>query len=172
MFGSREKRRRPLAVGLAAHYLLQALADSLHTVCSPPLPDERLLLLRPEGQSDLATPLVEALSTKADWVLVLSDGFENDPPGLAGEVARLFRRRVDPQRKTALVHLNPVFDSERYAPRALGPALPTVGIRDAEDIPTMLMFARFADGAAPLSELESYLAAQVSALLARHPEEP
>ena len=45
--------------------------------------------------------------------------------------------------------------------------VPTVGVRDAEDLPTVLGFARFAEGAAPLSELEHYLAARVRGLLER-----
>jgi len=55
------------------------------------------------------------------------------------------------------VHMNPVFDSEGYEPRALSRVIPSVGLRDAEDIPTMIAFARFACGDAPLHELEDYL---------------
>lgn len=168
MSGSHERRRRPFAVCLAARYLLRALSASLSVHWSPALPDEHPLLVRAQGQSDLATPLVEALAQKPSLVLIVSDGVENDPPGAANEVARLFHRRIDPSHQTSIIHLNPVFDSERYAPRGLGPAIPTVGIRDAEDIPTMLMFARFADGAAPLAELERYLASCTERLLARH----
>ena len=58
-----------------------------------------------------------------------------------------------------------MLDAENLAPRALGPALPTLGLRDAEDLLTMIGFARFADGTADLSELESYLAARVARVL-------
>ena len=80
---------------------------------------------------------------------------------------RLFRAHLDPARRVSFVHVNPVFDSERFAPRALGEALPTIGLRDAEDLLTGIGFARFADGTAPLAELESYLAARVPVLLRR-----
>ena len=43
--------------------------------------------------------------------------------------------------------------------------LPTVGLRDAEDLLTMLGFARFAEGSAPLAELEDYLAGCVRKML-------
>ncbi|MEZ4361539.1 MAG: hypothetical protein R3B48_15235 [Kofleriaceae bacterium] len=95
----------------------------------------------------------------------MSDGYENDPPRGAAEVARVFRQRLDPERRVSIIHLNPVFDAEHYAPRALGAAIPTVGLRDAEDLLTMLGFARFADGSAPLSELEAYLATRVRGVL-------
>ena len=65
----------------------------------------------------------------------------------------------------SIIHANPVFDSELFAPRGLGASVPTVGVRDAEDLPTVLGFARFAEGAAPLSELERYLAARVRGML-------
>ena len=47
----------------------------------------------------------------------------------------------------------------------LSPRMPTVGLRDAEDLPTLLGFARFADGTAPLEELEAYLERRVNELL-------
>jgi hypothetical protein len=43
--------------------------------------------------------------------------------------------------------------------------IPTVGLRDAEDLSTMLNFARFAEGSASLSELEDYLGQRVQQML-------
>jgi hypothetical protein len=163
--GSSEKRRRPLAVAWAAHHLLRAAAREYRAFWTPALPDGDESKLSAFGQTDLAVPLIDALEWGADLVLIVSDGFENDPPRGAAEVARVFRRRLDPQRKTSIIHLNPVFDADHYAPRAIGDAIPTVGLRDAEDLLTMIGFARFADGAAPLAELEAYLADKVKALL-------
>jgi hypothetical protein len=180
-FGSAEKRKRPLGVALAASYLVRAIADRCITLWTPPLPHEspphpgtlnegtkgegEELFVTARGQTDLATPLLDALAHEPDVVVIVSDGFENDPPNAAAEVARIFRKNIDPKRKTSIVHMNPVFDSERYAPKTLGPAVPTVGLRDAEDLLTMIGFARFAEGAAPLSELESYLAQRVERFL-------
>ncbi|XXY47230.1 hypothetical protein WME91_45225 [Sorangium sp. So ce269] len=164
--GSSEKRRRPLAVALGVSYLLRAAAREYRAFWTAPTPDEVLVDAR--GQTDLATPLLDALATRPDVVVLLSDGFENDPPGAAAEVARCFRARLDPGQRTSIIHINPVFDSERYAPRALGPSIPTVGLRDAEDLPTVLGFARFAEGTAPLAELERYLAQRAAALLSRY----
>ena len=180
--GSEEKRRRPLAVALGVSALLRAAAtdyralwttplasDPTSTVATAPaLHDE--LMVSARGQTRLAGPLIDALAHRPELVVIVSDGYENDPPGGVETVVRLFRAHLDPQRRVSIVHLNPVFDSERFAPRALGESLPTLGLRDAEDLLTMLGFARFADGIAPLSELEDYLAARRARLVRRlHP---
>ncbi|MES2463862.1 MAG: hypothetical protein V4671_25105, partial [Armatimonadota bacterium] len=96
-----------------------------------------------------------------------SDGFENDPPDGAAEVLRVFRTRLDPKRKTTIVHLNPVFSPEELVPHALSPQVTTIGLRDAEDLPTAVGFARFADGAAHLDDLEAYLALRRNRFLER-----
>lgn len=163
--GSSEKRRRPLGVALAAHYLLAATAREYRAFWVHPV--EHPLLTRARGQTDLTTPLLDALDWQPELVVVVSDGYDNDPPNAVSEVTRLFRTKLDPGRRTTLVHANPVFASELYAPRGIGAHVPTVGVRDAEDLPTVLGFARFAEGAAPLSELEDYLAARVRRMLER-----
>ena len=161
--GSSEKRRRPLGVALAAHYLFGASAREYRAFwTSPP---ESPVRVRARGQTDLSTPLLDALEWGAELVVVVSDGYDNDPPQAVHEVTRVFRTKLDPQRRTTLLHVNPVFASELFAPRTIGAQVPTVGLRDAEDLPTVLQFARFAEGAAPLAELEDYLATRVRRLL-------
>lgn len=170
--GSREKYRRPLAVALAAHYLLGAASTHYRPYWSSPTDDGRdepivdpALLVRPRGPTDLATPILRALSEGGGLLVVVSDGYDNDPPGAAGEVLRVFRERFDPRKDVAIVHLNPVFDSDDYSPRALTPTVPTIGVRDAEDIPSALAFARFATDDAWLSDLHAFLERRVNALL-------
>lgn len=161
--GSSEKRRRPLAVALAVSRLLRVAAREYRAFWTPEVDDE--LVVEARGQSDLAEPLLSALEWGAEQLIIVSDGFENAPPRGAAEVARVFRARLDRDRRTSIVHVNPVFDDASYAPRTIGPAVPTVGLRDAEDLLTMIGFARFADGSAPLEELEGYLAARVRELV-------
>lgn len=161
--GSVEKRRRPLAVALAASSLLRIAAREYRAFWTLPTPDELLVTAR--GQTDLATPLLNALEWGAEVIVIVSDGYENDPPGAAEALTRVFRQKLDPEHRVSIVHANPVFDPGFFAPRPLGPSIPTVGLRDAEDLPTMLGFARFADGTAPLSLLEEYLAVRVQELL-------
>ena len=153
--GTGSRRRRPLAVAMAASALLRAASDQYRACWTARTEDE--LMLSPYGQTNLADPLVDALCWAPDTIVIVSDGFENDPPGASAEVVRIFRKRFDPDRRVSIIHMNPVFDAERFEPRRLGPGIPTTGLRDAEDLPTMLGFARFAEGTAPLSELEDYL---------------
>ncbi|MUH01763.1 hypothetical protein F7734_59715 [Scytonema sp. UIC 10036] len=161
--GSSQKRRRPLGVALATHYLLKAASQEYQAFWTAPIKDA--LLVHPCGQTDLASPVLDALEWGADLVIIVSDGCENDPPRGAAEILRVYRTRIDPMQKTSIVHCNPVFNSEDYSLRSLSSSIPTVGLRDAEDLPTMLGFARFADGSAPLSELEAYLAKRVELML-------
>jgi hypothetical protein len=172
--GSSEKRRRPLAVALAVSQLLRAAARAYTAHWTSPLPQVEgddpaaaELLVSPRGPTGLAAPLLAALGHEPDLVLIVSDGYENDPPGMAHHAVRLFRAHLDRGRRVSFIHVNPVFDSERFAPRALGDSLPTVGLRDAEDLLTGIGFARFADGTAPLADLAAYLQAQLPRLLRR-----
>ncbi len=161
--GSSEKRRRPLAVALAAHYLLQAAAQEYQAFWTPPTLEP--LMARAHGQTDLATPLLDALDWGAELVVIVSDGCENDPPRGASELLRVFRSKLDPARRTSVIHCNPVFDPDDFTLRPLSPLVPTVGLRDAEDLPTMLGFARFAEGTLPRADLESYLASRAARMI-------
>ena len=162
--GSREKPRRPLAVALAVDRLLSvASREYMSFWTGGPIADPMFITSR--GQTDLATPLLAALETRPDLVVIVSDGFDNDPPRGAGEVCRVFRTRLDPERRTTIVHVNPVFDAPHLGPRPLDRSVPTVGLRDAEDLATVLAFARFADGGLSLAELEDYLGVRAAALV-------
>lgn len=158
MRGGAKKRNHPLAVGLSVALRVKAACPGAVVHTTSPAPD--LLHVRPRGQSRLAEPLLDALDARPELVIVVSDGFENDPPGGTSEVVRLFREHVDPGGQTAIVHLNPVFDATAFMPRPLGATVPTVGIRDAHDLPEKLAFARFTLGHLPLTDLESWLEAR------------
>ena len=161
--GTREKRRRPLGIALGVERLLRAASQEFRAFWTCPH-DEPLPPAR--GATDLATPILNALEGKLDLLVIVSDGAENDPPGGAAAALRLFQTHLDPGGKVGIVHVNPVFAADEYAPRALAPTVPTVGLRDAEDLPTALAFARFAGGNASRADLEAYLDARVRVFLA------
>jgi hypothetical protein len=62
--------------------------------------------------------------------------------------------------------VNPVFDAAGIQVRDLAPGVPTTGIRDAEDLPELVAFARFAAGRAGLAELRAHIDARVTRWLA------
>ncbi|MGW6588283.1 hypothetical protein [Streptomyces globisporus] len=165
--GSGQKRRRPLAVALACHHLLEVLAapGAYRGLWTSGAGDA--LLVRPWGPTPLGMRILDALEPGADGaapdrLVIVSDGWDNAPAGLAGEVLRVWRRRLDPARRTAVVHVNPVYDAQGFDVRRLAAGVATAGIRDAEDLPALVEIARFAEGRTGPAELYTYLDRQVA----------
>ncbi|GJF27651.1 hypothetical protein KNE206_03510 [Kitasatospora sp. NE20-6] len=162
--GSGAKRRRPLAVALACHHLLAALAGEYTALWTSGRTDA--LLVRPYGATPLGHRIVDALETGPERLVIVSDGWDNAPPGLAAEVLQVWRTRLDPHGATRVVHLNPVYDAGGFDVRRLAPGVPTAGIRDAEDLAPLAEIARFAEGRTGPAELTAHLAARTEAFLA------
>jgi hypothetical protein len=157
--GSGVKRRRPLAVALAVHFMLEALSRRytglwLHHRGDP-------LLVHPIGATGLGERLVDALELGRPHLVVVSDGWDNAPPGLAAEVLRVWHRRTD----TSVVHFNPVYEADTFDVRHLSPHVPSIGIRDAESVPELFWLAAYATGEAD-GELHHYLGDRVHRFLA------
>lgn len=155
--GSTEKKRRPLAIALAVEALLLASGREFRAFWTAP---EALWSTR--GQTNLTERLLDAVAWGAEQVIVVSDGVENDPPGVFDAALTAIQTQIRP---VTVVQLNPVFDAEQLSVRALSLRAPVVGLRAAEDLATALGFVRFAAGEATLSELEQYLATRVEAFL-------
>jgi hypothetical protein len=155
--GSSVKRRRPLAVALGCHFLLESLAGPgsyrAHWTSGARDP----LLVRPLGPTPLGIRVLDALEGSPQRLVIVSDGWDNAPPGLAGEVLRVWRTQLDPDRRTSVVHVNPVYDADGFDVRRLAPSVPTAGIRDAEDLAALVEIAQFAEGRTSLAELQAYL---------------
>jgi hypothetical protein len=158
--GSSEKRRRPLVVALAAHFLLRELATDYRPLWLSGGDDP--LMVRARGVTALGERILDGLETRPDLLVVVSDGWDNAPVGMAAEVLRVWEERLDPEGRTAVAHLNPVFDAAGLEVRRLSPTTPTVGIRDAEDLPELVAFARFATGRTGLAELRAHIEARVA----------
>ena len=161
--GAQEKRRRPLGVAWAVDRLLAAASREYRAFWTFPFTGPKPPA---RGATDLSTPILDALETEPELLVIVSDAVENDPPGGAGAVLKYWQQRLDPKGRVAIVHLNPVFSASDYAPRSLCDGVPTVGLRDAESVPTALAFARFATGTTTRAELEAYLDGRVAEFLA------
>lgn len=173
---SREARNRPLAVALGVDALLRASSAEYAGFWTgsdtPGDLAELLPTLRPGGSTNLTRPLLAALATRPDLVVIVSDGYENDLPGGAEGVARLYRRHLG---NTRFVHVNPTFDGELLQPRPLAPDgpqgsvdLPTLGLRDAEDLPTALQVLHASPPWGGSAAMETLLVDRAERLLARH----
>lgn len=167
--GSVHKRRRPLAVALACHYLLAALASDYTGLWTSGRTDP--LLTCPYGPTPLGRRILDALDTSPSRLVIVSDGWDNSPPGLAAEVLRVWRTRLDPKRRTSIVHLNPVYDAADFDVRRLSATVPTAGIRDAEDLPALVELAQFAEGRTGLAELTTYMDTRAAHMLSAHGHE-
>ncbi|MGH3727831.1 MAG: hypothetical protein ACRDTU_03655 [Micromonosporaceae bacterium] len=161
--GSGVKRRHPLAVALATHYLLDALATEYTGLWLTHRGDP--LLVHPIGATGLGDRLLDGLELRPERLVVVSDGWDNAPPGQAAEVLRVWRTRLDPRRRTSVVHLNPVYDAENFDVRRLAPGVATVGVRDAEDAAALVELARFATGTASFDQLRHHLSDRVDRFL-------
>jgi hypothetical protein len=162
--GSGVKRRRPLAVALAANYLLEALASDYIGLWLTHRGDP--LMVHPVGVTALGERILDGLEHRPDRLVVVSDGWDNAPAGQAAEVLRVWRTRLDPGHATGVVHLNPVYDSDTFDVRRLGADVATVGVRDAEDVAALVELARFATGRAGFDELRAHLTDRVDRFLA------
>jgi hypothetical protein len=160
--GTQEKKRRPLGIAWAVDHLLRAASTHYHAIWTRPFHGPVPIA---RGSTNLATPILDALETSPDLLVIVSDAVENDPPDAASGVLKLYRKKLDPTGKVAIVHLNPVFTASDYAPRAFCDGVPTVGLRDAESLPTALAFARFAAGNVTRADLEEYLAQRAKEFL-------
>ncbi|MER5205352.1 hypothetical protein [Streptomyces sp. NPDC002825] len=168
--GSAVKRRRPLAVALGCHFLLEALASpGSYTPLWTSGRDDPLLV-HPYGPTPLGLRILDALETGPERLVIVSDGWDNAPPGLAGEVLRVWRTRLDAERRTSVVHLNPVYDAEGFDVRRLAPSVPVAGIRDAEDLAALVEIAQFAEGRTGFAELRAYLDRRVEGFLQAYPK--
>lgn len=155
MWGSLEKKRRPLAIGFSIHQILKRAAKEYNVFWSSPINKD--LFLQPKGQSNIADPFIEALKTEPDVLLIVSDGFENDPTGLTSHVYQSWLKIKGKSTDTSVIHLNPVYDANSFNVKTLGGGLTSVGIRNAEDIAITLEYCRFANGRATIDFLEAYV---------------
>ncbi|CAL9543234.1 hypothetical protein SUDANB95_04240 [Actinosynnema sp. ALI-1.44] len=162
-YGSGVKRRRPLAVAVAGHFLLEALAAEFVPLWTSGATDP--LMAHPRGATPLGHRVLDALSHEPDRLLIISDGWDNAPPGLAGEVLRVWRGNIDPTNRVSAIHLNPVYDAGDYDVKRLTRDVPSVGIRNAEDLPALVEFARFTEGRAGYAGLSAHFTDRVTRFL-------
>ncbi|WP_371796375.1 hypothetical protein [Streptomyces sp. NBC_01718] len=62
--------------------------------------------VRPWGPHPAGTRILDALEHGPHRLVIVPDGWDNAPSRLAGEVLRVWPARIDPHRRTAVVHVN------------------------------------------------------------------
>jgi len=94
-------------------------------------------------------------------VVIVTEGNENYPPGGVDAVVCLYREAMGG--RAEIVHINPVLDAHDFDVRALSPLIPVLGMRAAEDLPSLWPFARYCQGSLDLPGLRRHIAAAISA---------
>jgi len=115
MYGTDQAKRRPLAIALAMHDILKATARKEAFTFTEGDLDE-YGFIQPEGDTSLATQLLDAYESGADAIYVISDGYENAPAGRFDEVLRLARQCGT---ATPVYQITPVMAAEKVGVRAL-----------------------------------------------------
>jgi hypothetical protein len=118
MRGARTQPLRPIASMLAMRDVVAATAGRTIVRVAGGTLDGRLV--RPEGDTSLAGPLLELLRAGVDALFVLTDGYENAP---AGRFAEGLGRARELGCATPVYQFTPVFGAETGGVRRLAPDL-------------------------------------------------
>lgn len=152
---------RTLPLGLALAYVLPHCTTSLSVfwTCPPSTP----LMVVPRGVTNLALPLIDALQTQPDTVLIVSDGYENTMRGGADLAVQVARRQFGLEHRVRVVHINPTFNDQDFQPLNLGPHITTVGVREPAFLDFAMEVAAFQEGLISLKGMQRYLEQWVAA---------
>jgi len=113
MTGSKEQKLRPMAMALAIKDVLKyAGKESIITSVQG---NSRSLrkVIKPSGNTDLASGLIYLLENEVDSIFIISDGYENSPEGRLAEVLKMVRKIGN---DTPVYHINPVVASNLINP--------------------------------------------------------
>ncbi len=156
-----EPSTRTLPLALALAYVLPHCSQSVSLFWSSA--PNATLMVEPRGVSNLALPLIDALQTKPDTVLIVSDGRENSMRGGADLAVQVAHKQSGSGRKVQVIHLNPTFNDQDFEPQHLGPHITTVGMRDPAFLDFAMEVAAFQEGLLSLKGIHHYLSQWVAA---------
>lgn len=138
-YGSSEKKYHPIAISLAIYYIIREISDEVELVYTNPEHRGDKVIPQVGGGTDLATPLVNALKKKPDAVFMLTDGYENKPAGMVGQVVIAYQK-LEKDNDAMIVQLTPVFAAESEGVRELSPLVPSMGLRSGRQLSSGLLF--------------------------------
>lgn len=135
--GSAERLFQPLAMITAITKACEFSDSDVQTFFVGPEPVDGYL--RANGPSNLRKPVVDALLTRPDLVLILSDGYENVR---AGSVNQILHTKAVIDSGISVMHLNPVAAIESNAKaRVLSDRAMAFGVASPEQLPMVTLVA-------------------------------
>ena len=153
--GSDEKSRRPLAIALGIHFLIKNSCKEYKDLWTHKF--EKDLLAYPKGQTNISEQFISALSYEPKNIIIISDGYENDPMDCFEQIIKIYNKKFAKTNKINILHLNPVFEANNFDVKKLSDEIITLGIRDIEDFPLLWNFENFISGNLNLKDLHKYL---------------
>lgn len=94
--------------------------------------------LKAAGGTEIRKPLAQAIASRPDLVLILSDGYENTS---AGSIAQILNTTAVRNSGIAFIHLNPVAAAETGGVKKLAD-IPTFGLSAPEQFPLIALLGR------------------------------
>lgn len=141
MYGSFEKKFHPISVAEAITNVMAFLSKKakIYLTSNGKESSIKPFLTKLEGSSDLATALLNALKDEPEILIIISDGYENSPAGLAHQILQAYLLKI--LGKTMILHINPVYAPESKDIKTLHDKILTMGIRDTNQLMLILLIA-------------------------------
>ena len=138
MFGSETQALRPIATACATRDMLRAVSDFTTIRYAGGIADDNGLV-QVEGDTTLATHVIDFLEKGVEAIFILTDGYENAPAGRVGEVIRLARQiGID----TPIFQASPVAAAEASGLRTLSKDILTLGVSQPDAMAVGLLKAQ------------------------------
>ncbi len=160
MASSGERLYHPVALALA---LTRLLHERVHTIglryVGGSMPFGAAALPLPQGETDIATALLEATSQKPQAILIISDGYENIHQG---DTRRIVQGLCQLDLAVPIYQIVPVFTlAENLAQRRFGDNIPVIPIAHEEGVRELLAYMLLASIEESVSTAEMGLLQQI-----------
>ena len=139
MFGTKEQPYHPMLRGMAISLILKEVSTSFKEYRTN---DSKSLFPKLMNQSNYADSLIQALKEGHQTIVIVGDGYENAPfEGAAHQILFAYKKKIDNDNKTMIIHFNPVFASESMDVRSLSTLSQSIGVRDIKGLNESMFLA-------------------------------
>lgn len=139
MFGTKEQPYHPMLRGMAISLILKEVSTSFKEFRTN---DSDSLFPKLKNQSNYADALIQTLKEEYTTIVLVGDGYENAPfEGAAHQILFAYKKKIDNDNKTMIIHFNPVFASESMDVRSLSALSQSIGVRDIKGLNEAMFLA-------------------------------
>lgn len=132
--GSAERRFQPLSMMESIIHVCKSTDSDV--TCYYVGPEMKDGLLSAENGTNIRRPLVKALTSRPDFIIILSDGYENVR---SGSVAQILSTKAVRDSGIPVIHLNPVAAAESPDTRRLSKTVMTFALATPTQLPMMAL---------------------------------